>query len=171
MNFLEKDLEEIIYLSDNKSLLNKGLFITGKLKRQLIIGKFGISDLVSITKPTYDLKTKRHLKGKISVFELKKENISVSSFFQALGYLRGIIHFLEKRNLDYHFDYEIVLIGKKIDLSSTISFLPSVFKNHDSGNDLDALPITSVVLYTYKYGINGLEFNDCSDASLINKSI
>lgn len=169
MKFLEKDLEEIIYLSDKEILSDRGLFIDGKLKRQFKIGKFGISDLISFKKPVYNTKTKRHNKGRIIVYELKQENISVSSFFQALGYLRGIIDYLEKRNFDYWFDYEIVLIGKKIDASSTISYLPSVFRNYESDIDLDALPSTSVNLYTYKYGVEGIEFESCSDLPIHTK--
>ena len=53
MNFLEKDLEEIIYNTDKEMLTERGLpyhpFET--FKRQLKIGNYGIADLVSFKKP------------------------------------------------------------------------------------------------------------------------
>jgi hypothetical protein len=169
MKFLEKDLEEIIYLSDRDKLSDKGLTDYGKFYRQLRIGNYGVSDIISISKPYYHSGFKTKMKGIITIYELKKDKVSVSSFFQALGYLKGIITYLEKRNKDHLFNYEICLIGKEIDLDSTICYLPSIFNFDISENDIDLQSKTSVKIYTYNYTIDGLEFNSCEDYNLINK--
>lgn len=58
MNFLEKNLEDIIYETNNKYLRERGLFINGIKKRQLRIGNYGIADIVTFKKGDYceDLK-------------------------------------------------------------------------------------------------------------------
>lgn len=159
MNFLEKDLEEIIYTSDKKLLETRGLLITGKLKRQKKIGKYGVSDLIEIQRPYYHKAYKGIVKGDIIVYELKKQNISISSFLQALNYLKGIKRYLEKRNKAHLFNYSIVVIGKKIDLNSSFCYLPE-FINHSNDIDLDLWdnPKFSYRAYTYYYDIDGVRF-------------
>lgn len=169
MNFLEKDLEEIIYLSDRDKLSDRGLHDYGKFYRQLRIGNYGIADIISVQKPFYHPYFKQKYKGCITVYELKKDKISVSSFFQAIGYLKGIKTYLEKRNKEQLFNYKIVLIGKEIDLSSTVVYLPSLF-NMDLGEiNVDSESRTSIDIYKYNYGIEGLEFHDCYDFNLADK--
>jgi len=90
MKFLEKDLEQIIYEADNDSLNEKGLLVTGKCYRQLRIGNYGVADLVYVDMPKYCKSARMHMNGKITIVELKKDKVSVSSFFQALNYVKGI---------------------------------------------------------------------------------
>ena len=47
MSFLEKDLEDIIFETDNDLLFEHGLFIDGQKKRQVRIGNYGIADLIT----------------------------------------------------------------------------------------------------------------------------
>src|SRR5690606_38569854 len=126
MDFLEKDLEEIIYLSDRDELSNRGLKDYGRFFRQFRIGNYGVADIISVSRPYYNKLMNENAKGLITVYELKKDKISVSAFFQAVGYLKGIRTYLEKRGKEHLFNYCICLIGKNIDLNSTITFLPSL---------------------------------------------
>ena len=116
MEFLEKDLEEIIYLSDKFRLDKRGLSLHGKLKRQFRIGNYGVSDLVEIIRPKCE--NKIFYKGTINILELKKDKIGVSTFFQALNYLQGIKTYLEQRSFDHYFNYKITMIGKELDFNS-----------------------------------------------------
>lgn len=153
MDFVEKDLEEIIFNSDLSKLRQRGLNLHGKLKRQLHIGKYGIADLVCF-KRTY-------LEGscipvlKITVIELKPNNISLSAMMQAVGYARGIQDYLEHHKCELEYSIDIMLIGKTIDKKSNLTFLPSIFEN--------------LSFYTYKYGIDGLIFDSIENYFLTNK--
>lgn len=161
MNFLEKDLEEIIFFSDKKLLEQRGLRISGKLKRQKMIGKYGIPDLIEMQRPYYHHAYRGIVKGDIIVYELKKEKVSVSSFLQALGYLKGIKRYLEKRKKAHLFNFSIVVIGKKMDLNSSFCYLPE-FINHNNDGDLslDENPKFSFRAYTYHYDIDGFLFEE-----------
>lgn len=153
MKFLEKDLEQIIWESDKEVLSERGLLLNGKLKRQLRIGNYGISDLVHFKRPVFVYEEKRKFliqEGVIEIIELKNDKISVSAFMQAIRYLKGIKRYLEKRNFpDDLYTYKITLIGKTIDLESSICYLPDLICNTE----------LIVELYTYNYTINGIEFN------------
>jgi hypothetical protein len=167
MEFLEKDLEEIIYLSDKDKLQERGLYLTGKLKRQLRIGNYGIADLIEIKKPYYH--NKRFYKGCINIIELKKDKIGVSTFFQALNYLQGVKTYLEDRKLGDLFNYKITLIGKGADTNSSFVFLGDIFNNEINDCDIIEHHKTKVELFTYKYGVEGVEFTQMFDYNLKNK--
>ena len=167
MEFLEKDLEEIIYLSDKDKLYDRGLYLKGTLKRQLKIGNYGIADLIEIRKPYYH--NKRHHKGVINILELKKDKIGVSTFFQALNYLQGIRIYLEQRRLDHLFNYQITLIGKEADVYSSFVYLPDIFCDDIMDRDIEEHEKVAIELYTYKYGIEGLELKHISGYELQNK--
>jgi hypothetical protein len=169
MKFLEKDLEEIIFLSDRDKLSDKGLTDYGKFYRQLRIGNYGISDLVSVRRPFYHSGMKKFSKGHITVYEVKKDKVSVSAFFQALGYLKGIKTYLEKRNKDHLFNFEICLIGKELDLLSSVCYLPSLFDYDNSDTEIELQSSTTVSVYTYEYKIDGLEFSSCENYNLRRK--
>lgn len=166
MTFLEKDLEQIIYDADKELLAQKGLYIKGKLKRQVRIGNYGICDLMTHERPYYSPYYKGIRKGVITVYELKQDKIGISAFLQALGYLQGIRHFLRKRKLNYNYNYKIVLIGKELDLVSTYCFLTSFINDYDLDNHIDSDCKFLVENYTYNYGIDGIRFEEKSDFSL-----
>ena len=170
MKFLEKDLEEIIFEANNDELEKKGLPINGKIFRQLRIGNYGISDLITFERYheeyidyhfdnekgiVYEAKLKSVLY--ITVYELKKEVISVSAFIQAVKYVKGIKRYLEKRNFYHEVKYNIVLIGKNINPNSDFIFLPDVISRD------------AVTFFTYKYGIDGLEFKRIRFYKLTNE--
>ena len=142
---LEKDLEQIIFEADRDMLKQRGLDIKGKLFRQLKIGNYGIADLISVEKPKYIIGHGVHEPMTITIYELKKEKTGVSTFLQALGYLKGISRYLRaKRWVDFSFEFRIVCIGKAMDKNSCYLYLPDV---------LDILEN-----YTYSYSLEGLCF-------------
>lgn len=159
MEFLEKDLEQIIFEANEKELDNAGLILRGKRYRQLRIGSYGIADLVYIIRPHFNPYSKTMMKGKISVVELKQNTITVSAFLQAVRYVRGIQRFFELHRADLQdcFDFEIVLIGSKLDMDSSVVFLPDLFQN-DSDGFIYESSITTVEILTYKMNLDGLRF-------------
>ena len=109
------------------------------------------------------------MKGLITVYELKKDKVSVSSFFQVIGYLKGIKTYLEKRGKENLFNYKIVLIGNEIDLNSTVCYLPSLFDLDCYETPISKDSVTNVEIYKYKFNIDGLFFEQCYDYNLKNK--
>jgi hypothetical protein len=167
MEFLEKDLEEIIYLSDKFRLEERGLSLHGKLKRQLRIGNYGIADLVEITRPHCE--NNIFYKGSINILELKKDKIGVSTFFQALNYLQGIKTYLEQRSFEDYFNFKITLIGKDLDINSSFVFLGDIFNEDFNCTEFSCYSKVKIELFTYSYGIYGIEFKEVSGYNLINK--
>jgi len=149
MKFLEKDLEEIIFKSDKKTILKRGLKLPRFLKRQLRIGKYGVADLVGfdVVKDSQSLTGFRNV---FTIFELKQDKISVSAFFQALRYAKGVKSFLEKK---YQWNcpepiIKIVLIGSSIDLTSDVCYTTDILNSN----------LFMIDLITYSYELEGLKF-------------
>lgn len=169
MDFLECDLEEIIMNTDSVTLSKKGLSIDGKRKQQLNIGNYGRADIVTFSKEyesdyadsVLDKNMNEwvllHYIGRITItiYELKKDKISMSSFLQAVRYAKGINDYLIKRNVGFTWDFNIVLIGKDISLDSDFVYLPDLFYR--------------VKYYKYCIDINGLSFKEICNYSLTNK--
>jgi hypothetical protein len=147
MRFLEKDLEQIISETGMDLLNERGLPIDGKLFRQLKIGNYGIADLVTLQRPFIEHLPKvgkyQH-NGVITIYELKKDKISIGAFLQAIKYARGIQSYLIDRGKLHLYDIKIVLIGHEIDKLGSFCFIPDIFEN--------------VQFFTYDYTINGLNF-------------
>lgn len=169
MEFFEKDLEEIIYLSDKENLSDRGLDLTGKLKRQLRIGNYGIADLVEFKRPYYHPYYKTMMKGEINIIELKNKKIGVSTFFQALNYLKGIRTYLGKKDIENNYNYRITLVGRELDLNSSFCFLGYLFDNDLCDSPIYSETKTSINLFTYNYNIDGIEFNSIYNYDLTNK--
>lgn len=165
MKFFEKDLEQIIWDADKEVLSERGLFLDGKIKRQLKIGNYGIADLVHFKRPVlyYDKSINKMFNvenGLIEIIELKNEKISVSAFMQALKYLKGIKRYLNERNFnDTYYSYKITLIGRHIDLDSSLCYLPDLICNED----------LSVDIITYNYDIDGIQFQNEFGYKLTNE--
>ena len=176
MNFLEKDLEQIIFEADKELLAEKGLRVNGKLLRQVRIGNYGIADLVSIERVYYHTYFERHFKGTITIYELKKDNISVSAFIQAIGYAKGIMRWMEQHpkklkclNIE-NYDINIVLIGKNIDKKSEFLYLADLLNNDSLGdNSLIENFNLSLEMFTYDYDFNGINFTKIKNYSLMNE--
>lgn len=171
MKFLEKDLEEIIWeaaKNNADALSDRNLHISGILYRQLKIGNYGRADLVEIIRPRFNPYSQCFERGLITVYELKQGKVSVSSFFQAIRYLRGIQRYIEKYYEDQleMFDFGMRLIGSEFDRESDICFLPEII--HGSNDMLDNYNF-KVEIYLYNYRLDGIHFDDVSGYLLTNE--
>lgn len=163
MKFLESDLEQIIMKSSNEELRNKGLPIYGLKKNQLRIGFYGIADVVTFSRiPVVKENKISHIQELITVYELKKDNVSLSSFAQGLNYIKGIQEYFSGtfRDPDLYF-WQLVLVGRNIETSSSVCYIPDLFYKKVRGG-------VFVNNYTYDYNIDGLKFKDESGYRLTN---
>ena len=154
MEFLEKDLEQIIFESNNEELRKRGLPIIGRKIRQLNIGRYGISDIITYRRRDTYTEDYSFFTGRqhiVTIYELKKNKIGISALLQAVRYSKGIQSFFEKRNFD-NYKINIVLIGREIDLSGDFVYLTDIFK--------------SISFYTYEYRLNGMIFTHKSGYKL-----
>lgn len=165
MDFLEKDLEEIIFSADSGVLESKGLFLNGKRFRQLRIGNYGIADLVTVQKVMVSPKRSGL---RITIYELKKDKIGISAFLQAVGYMRGIKSFLENRKFEFPYYFNISLIGRNVDTDGSLCYLPDFIKGDEFVYYLMG-ELTSLDFYSYKYTIDGIEFENKYGYDLTNK--
>lgn len=161
MKFLEKNLEDIIWESDNIKLQERGLDIKGKKFRQLRIGNYGISDIITVKRDLNWTSNDSYLK--ITVYELKKEKAGISAFLQAIRYCQGIKSYLEKRNI-YKFTLDIVLLANQIDTQSDYIFISNLLKSSYP----EKRAINSIKNYEYKYNIDGICFKEIKDMDLVN---
>ena len=163
MEFLEKDLESIIWESNNEKLQVKGLNVSGKKYRQLRIGNYGIADLVTIQRDYHEVeKILPYLN--ITVFELKKDKAGISAFLQALKYCKGIKTYLEDYKPNIYFKLNIVLCSKKIDTESDYIYLCDLISGSDDSNLLNSL-----TNYSFSFSIDGINFKEEKGYNLINK--
>ena len=160
MDFLEKDLEEIIYNSDKKVLEENGLYLHGKLKRQLSIGSFGRTDLIEYQRPYFNPYDNLIYKGQIKIIELKNKKIGVSTFFQALNYLEGIRRYLSNKNIEQNYNYTICLIGREIDVNSSFKFLSNNFNVDFNSFPIHFESLVNIELFQYEYNLKGLIFKE-----------
>lgn len=165
MRFLEKDLEEIVFNADKEVLEERGLNMTGVLKRQLRIGNYGIADIVGFTRDyIYDNCSKDLIPVLyIDVYELKKDVVNIFAFMQAIRYCRGISRYLNVRGKNINVLFNIYLIGNEIDLNSELAYITDLINSKESNS------INSVYLYTYEYELDGLRFKEQSDFRLTNE--
>lgn len=167
MEFLEKDLEEIIWESDNDLLIEKGLYIQGKKYRQLRIGNYGISDIITVQR-TYDwcVSNRKPIPYlEITVFELKKDKVGIGAFLQSLKYCKGIQTYLKQKKPKIEFKLNIVLASKNVDLSGEFIYLTDLFEPYNEHFGF----LSSIDFYSFKYDINGIVFKNEKGYNLINK--
>ena len=160
MDFLEKDLEQIIFDADYVTLFDRGLYLSGTKKRQLNIGNYGIADIVYFHRS-------REPMGNylvVTIVELKQKQINVGTFLQAIRYAKGIDRYLAKRKFSFYVKFEIVLIGRTVDTSSSFPYIFDFFRN-----DLNYGDATRVSGYTYDYDIDGISFTEVQDYELTNE--
>jgi hypothetical protein len=150
MQFLEKNLEQIIFESDRDILSNRGLNVYGTIKRQLRIGNYGIADLVTFLRiPALDGSGLR-----ITVYELKQDKVGVNAMLQAYRYCCGIADYLRtKRGFSFKLSFKVVLIGNSID-NGDFSYLSHFLEDFD--------------VITYSYKIDGIRFHIHNGFSLTN---
>jgi hypothetical protein len=157
MDFLEKDLENIIFETENGLLNERGLHIRGKKFKQIHIGNYGRLDLVTVTRQTTSKNSGLMDIVTITIFEFKKDLIDVNTFLQALEYYKGVQSWIDKSKkfLKCILEYEIVLVGKSINFNSSFVYLT------DFCSELD--------LYTYSYDFDGITFEKITDYKLSNE--
>lgn len=162
MKFLEKDLEDILWenLQTDEGtdiLCDRGLATQTPYKsyRQFRIGNYGIADLITYDRAKY-FKTGKYTGmiaeiPRVTIYELKKEELTANSFLQASRYAIGILRYLEYRKKDYDpITIDIILIGKGVDKNSRdLKYLQPLT------NDLYTL---HVYVYNYRYGMDGISF-------------
>lgn len=147
MDFLERDLEDIIFNSNLHSLQQRGLEISGKRKRQVRIGNYGIADIITISKPSYektffDEEMAHHGQIEICIYELKQNKIDANTLMQSYRYKKGVSRYLESRYFEAKIN--VVLIGKSIEQNGDFPYLIG---------DIDGVDV-----YTYNYLIDGIHF-------------
>lgn len=167
MNFLEKDLENIIWESDNEKLRAKNLKINGKKYRQLKIGNYGILDLLTVNKRYYYCYNHEGYVPylDITVFELKKEKVGVSAFLQALNYVKGIKTYLDQKKPYLEYKLHITLCAKEVDTNSSFIYLVDIIEESDNPNQL----LNSISAYNFEYSIDGIFFNRKDGFNMVNK--
>lgn len=163
MKFLEKDLEEIIFNSPREELKKRGLTLNGKIKRQLKIGNYGIADLVTFQRTRVcwldHLEDGKQTKlynylYHVTIYELKKDKISMSAFLQAVRYAKGIQDYFYTRKISSEVEFHIHIIGKEISDTDFI-YLPQICRN--------------VTFTKFSYDLNGILFEDIDNYLLTNK--
>lgn len=137
MNFLEKNLEDIIYETNNSILQQRGLPIEGRKVKQVKMKGYGIADII-----TFKRIDGNHCE--ITIYELKKEFVSSDTFIQAIRYALGITHYLNERKSTLKPKYKIVLIGKRI-YHEKMDIINNFFE--------------MVNVYQYDYSYDGIVFN------------
>lgn len=155
MDFLEKDLERIIFETENEELQKRGFYIDGKKFRQLRIGNYGIADLVTIKRHTTSCDGFTTQSVFVTIYELKLDKIGISAFLQAVGYAKGIQEYCIERFPTIEIIVNIILCGKSIDNSGSFCYIPSIFRN--------------IRYYVYEYTLNGLYFKRSDSYYLKNK--
>ncbi len=152
--FLEKNLEEIIFETSNERLQDRGLEITGKKKRQVKIGNYGVSDILTFEKDSEVLDGTVYHCLIINVFELKKEKIDATALMQAYRYKKGIERYLKHRGFSQRVFVRAVLIGQSI-CEGDFCYMQEY--------------IDSLSIYTYEYDFDGISFSKVSSYSLIRE--
>lgn len=168
MNFLESDLEKIMMNSQKELLFEKGLWCFDHylIKNQVQLGNYGRADILAYNRPLMDYdyngKIVQMEKAKFYVYELKKDEITVSSFFQAVRYAKGLMRYLLyiKGINSYSYDVKIILIGKKVP-SSDVIYLPDLTEHSNF----------SVEIYKYDFDINGLNFERLNNYNLVKEGL
>lgn len=165
MRFLEKDLEQIIHETSPNELVEAGLFLGRKVKRQVRLGNYGVADLIGIDcsgyRTGYDESDKRII---FTICELKQNVVSVSAFLQAVRYAKGLSRWLQKHKPEVWQKHQIriVLIGKDLPRDSDLVYLPDMMAMYRS-------IFISLEIYTYDYTLKGLKFKSHSGYKLTNE--
>ena len=171
MKFLENDLEEIIYTSGRDVLEKRGLFIVGKLFKQVKIGNYGIADLIEFERPYYDGDTTKYLvPGRITIYELKKDQIGIAAFLQSIRYAKGVLEYLRHRKLNRHYIIDIRLVGKTVDDKGAFCYIENMLGvNNDFYDSNGIIENGTITFYTYKYAADGINFLQMGNYDLLNK--
>jgi len=120
MDFLERDLEDIIFEVDNEKLRERGLLIVGKKIRQPNLTPYGIADIISYRRDNGSLL--------IQITELKRKEINADTLLQALGYARAVQRYLRFRRFGFPVRFHITLIGRKVEKGTNFCYISDILK-------------------------------------------
>jgi hypothetical protein len=151
MNFLEKDLETIIFENyeacEQRGLrIDSAAFALGRRYRQFNLGAYGVADLVNVH---YDAAINRCW---VQVIECKRGPVTVATYQQAKRYVTGLQQVFAKL-----YDYAQV--------RPELVFSTVLIGSHVASNDPFGHVVAqdrSCTSYSYSYGIDGINFSDCS---------
>jgi hypothetical protein len=145
MDFLEKNLEDIIYETESELLSGRGLSLYGKKYRQPRLGNYGTADIVFIRKSYKEDYSDIIPFIVVNILELKQSKIDHAAFLQAIRYCKGVKAYFEHRGVfnDIEIKFEITLIGREI-TKSEFCYLPDFMEN--------------IRIFTYQYDFNGISF-------------
>lgn len=150
MNFIEKDLEDIIYNTTQSQIRGRGLdcLLHDSLYRQVSLSGYGRADLIGVSYSKKNGGMKRRFE--ITIYECKQDKVDVNTLMQAAGYLGAASDIVEtiNKNVDLtntEFIYKIVLIGKSICTSTNLCFLAQCIPN--------------ISVYLYRYEFDGIFFD------------
>lgn len=146
MDFLEKTLEDIIFNTPNYLLNIRGLPIYGIKKRQIKVGNYGIIDLITFKREDGIFN--------INLFELKRGEISCSTFWQSVRYKKGIINYMDSIGFSFPFRINIILIGSSVSTDGEFAFLPEIL---------------NIKFYKYNYEFDGVHFEPIKDYKLTDE--
>lgn len=149
MKFLEKNLEDIIYESDNERLNQRGLPIKGAKLRQVKLGGYGVADLITIEREPVCSNNKYYGHNiHITIYELKQIEIGYSALGQCCRYQQAITEIIEKYKpigyKIYNYTIDMVLIGYQITKGNDFCYVA----NNDH----------FLRVYLYDYGLDGITF-------------
>lgn len=164
MDFLEKNLEDIIYetaLIPSKwdFVSNRGLLMCRpyKIIRQARIGNYGIADIITLTRE--ELIT-------ITIWELKLGAVGPNTLLQLVRYIKGVKHWFDTYRKDWEEYYQIkgIIIGKSIDTQGDYLYLSEYFEQNNQSS------VGAIDYYTYNYAFDGIRFQaeSLSDYRLSN---
>lgn len=112
MNFLEKDLEDIIWenISNIETLQNRGLDLHKECNyyRQFDLQPYGIPDILGFG---YDSISEQYT---VHLIELKKEAVGVKALVQAIRYYTGIKNMMQEKGLK-HIVFHVDIIGSNVE--------------------------------------------------------
>lgn len=152
MDFYESDLEDIIWECLQRDqgierLHEKGLFIPPPTKsfRQLRIGNYGTSDIVTVQREAIPFKDGMYSCIRITEIELKKGEIKLDALVQLFRYIKGIKHYFKHRG--YKID-DINLTGMLV--GSDLNSGDWIYLADEFNERVD--------FYTYNYSIDGINF-------------
>ena len=148
MNFLEKDLEDIIFNSSVEELSSRGLYVPKKRIRQLRIGNYGRCDIAAISRPLYLTDYGHDGKLDVYLYELKKDKINQESIIQCLRYMKGVDSYIRQSKYRCNYFINGYVIGREIDVNTDLLYLPS----------LVCSDLFDLSFYSYEYNIDGIKF-------------
>lgn len=158
MDFLEKDLEDLIYQTPIDNLKERGYRRESLLThviRQPNLGHYGKPDLVEFGWHWFS-DPGMH-RAFIRIVELKKGAIGLKACVQGARYRVGLMHWIREMKpfIEDDSSIEVLMIGRELDLSDNV-FLMAELEHFE--------------FMTYSYDIDGLRFKKVYPGNYINTS-